>query len=81
MYDNGDIKVTVTTSEITREELFPTMKVHPGGGEQIGVAEKKQHIPVSKKKAFKRVSKRKSHRKPQSKNDRKKGKKKNKKMH
>lgn len=81
MYDNGNIKVTVTTSEITGEELFPTMKAHPGGGERIGVAEKKQHIPVSKKKAFKRVTKRKSRGKPPSKNDRKKGKKKNKKMH
>jgi ribosomal RNA-processing protein 17 len=78
-YDNGNMKVTVTTSEISgEEEILPSDKTQVAVPQLIG-ADKKHNVPVSKKKAFKRVAKRKSRPKPQNKRDRKKGKKKNKK--
>lgn len=80
MYDNGDMRVTVTTSEIFREEEDrnerPRLEVpmHSGGSEK-----QKHNLSVSKKKPFKKVQKKRSRPKPQSKRDKKKGKKKNKK--
>ncbi|XP_016433977.1 uncharacterized protein LOC107760445 [Nicotiana tabacum] len=79
-YDNGDVQVIVTTSEISREEDFPAqvppIVVLQHDGE---TKNSKQNIPVIKKKPFKRVAKKRSRPKPQNKRDRKKGKKKNKK--
>lgn len=76
MYDKGDLKVTVTTSEISREaENLPSEKTPAAVPHFIGV-DKKHHIPVSKCKSFKKVAKQKSW-KPQSKRNKKKGKKKN----
>jgi ribosomal RNA-processing protein 17 len=78
-YDHGNMKVTVTTSEISpEEETFPSDKTQVAVPQLIG-ADKKHNMPVTKKKAFKRAAKPKSRPKPQSKRDRKKGKKKNKK--
>lgn len=76
MYDNGDLKVTVSTSEISREaENLPTEETPAAVPHFIGV-DKKHHIPVSKCKSFKKVAKQKS-RKPQRKRNKMKGKKKN----
>ncbi|KAL2475422.1 Nucleolar protein 12 [Abeliophyllum distichum] len=76
MYDNGDMQVTVTTSEISREQENNILEgARP---QSVGGLEKsKQSIPVSKKKQFKKASKKRSRPKPQSKRDKKKGKKKN----
>ncbi|KAJ9168925.1 hypothetical protein P3X46_020401 [Hevea brasiliensis] len=80
-YDNGDMKVTVTTTEISRED-----KDDHGGKMQTAVPmprlagdDKKHNLSVSKKKSFKKVSKHNSRSKPHDKRDRRKGKKKNKK--
>ncbi|XP_021726346.1 ankyrin repeat and KH domain-containing protein 1-like [Chenopodium quinoa] len=74
-YENGDIMVTVTTSEIGLEES-PTEKSAPllplPGS--TGEAVKKQNIPVSKKKAFKKSTKGRSRTKLVSKRERRKGK-------
>ncbi|XP_009761694.1 ribosomal RNA-processing protein 17 [Nicotiana sylvestris] len=79
-YDNGDVQVIVTMSEISREEDFPAqvppLPVLQHDGE---TKSHKQNIPVIKKKPFKKVAKKRSRPKPQNKRDRKKGKKKNKK--
>lgn len=76
MYDNGDLEVTVTTSEISHEaENLPSEKTPAAVPHFIGV-DKKHQIPVSKCKSFKKVAKQKSQ-KPQSKRNKKKGKKKN----
>uniref|UniRef100_A0A803LPM7 Uncharacterized protein n=1 Tax=Chenopodium quinoa TaxID=63459 RepID=A0A803LPM7_CHEQI len=74
-YENGDIMVTVTTSEIGHEEN-PTEKsasLIPQSG-STGEAVKKQNIPVSKKKAFKKSTKGRSRTKLVSKRERRKGK-------
>lgn len=81
-YDNGDMKVTVTTSEISRED-----KDDHSGKMQTAVPmsrlaagdDKKHNLAVTKKKSFKKVSKHKLRSKPHNKRDKKKGKKKNKK--
>ncbi|KAK9936266.1 hypothetical protein M0R45_013115 [Rubus argutus] len=73
-YENGDIKVTVTTSEISREEeINPVEKTEAIVPETVG-ANKKNNVPVSKKKPFKKVGKRKSGPKMQKKRDKRKGK-------
>ncbi|GMY37232.1 ribosomal RNA-processing protein 17-like [Fagus crenata] len=78
-YDDGSMKVTVTTSEISREEeIVPSDKTEAAVPRSTG-ADKKHNVPVIKKKAFKRVAKSKSRPKPQNKRDKKKGKKRNKK--
>ncbi|CAI0468389.1 unnamed protein product [Linum tenue] len=76
MYDHGDLKVTVTTSEISREdddsgtkETMPSTIPRP-----IVVKKKNQKLPVSKKPSFKKSSKRKTRAKPQSKRDKRKAK-------
>lgn len=79
MYENGEMKVIVTTSEISRDdEGGPREKTQTAEPRSIG-ADKKHNLAVSKKKSFKKVSKHKSRPKPQNKRDRKKGKKKSKK--
>ncbi|KAF3972335.1 hypothetical protein ACB098_05G199100 [Castanea mollissima] len=79
-YDNGNMKVTVTTCEISREEeTLPSDKTEAAVPRPAG-ADKKHTVPVTKKKAFKRVARTKSRSKPQNKRDKKKGKNKNKKM-
>ncbi|KAI3409284.1 uncharacterized protein J3R85_019521 [Psidium guajava] len=76
VYDNGDMKVTVKTSEIAPdEENDPIEKTWTG---QATGADKGHSVPA-KKKSFKRVVKRKPHRKVQNKRERNKGKKQNKK--
>ncbi|KAL3522187.1 hypothetical protein ACH5RR_015021 [Cinchona calisaya] len=79
MYDNGDVQVTVTTNEISREEEYPSERSLPEALQFVGVPDKKMtRIPVHKKKQFKKVEKKRSHPKPQSKRDKRKGKSKNK---
>ncbi|EEF37694.1 ribosomal RNA-processing protein 17 [Ricinus communis] len=79
-YVNEDVKVTVTTSEISRED-----EDGQGGVMQKAVpptvtgVEKRHNLAVSKKKPFKKVSKHKARSNTHNKRDRKKGKKKNKK--
>ncbi|KAK1375254.1 ribosomal RNA-processing protein 17 [Heracleum sosnowskyi] len=76
MYDNGDVKVMVTTSEINgEEEELKSEKMEKDVTRlATGSKEKQQKIPVTKKKPFKRVGKKKSRPKPQSKRDKRKGK-------
>lgn len=76
-YDGTNIKVTVTTSEISREdEAEPVKKPQPTMPKSREV-NKKHNLSVSKKKSFKKVSKHKVLGKPRnSKRDKKKGKKK-----
>ncbi|KAJ9690306.1 hypothetical protein PVL29_012787 [Vitis rotundifolia] len=82
MYDNGDAKVIVTTSEISREEENYQTEKTQGAAPPATVGSKKKHnVPVSKKKAFKRVARHRSQPKLQRKRDKKKGGKKNKKIH
>ncbi|KAB1221899.1 hypothetical protein CJ030_MR2G026715 [Morella rubra] len=79
-YDDGNMKVTVTTSELSHEEEIYTIdNTKEAAVPQSTGADKKHNVPVSKSKAFKRAAKPKSRPKPQSKRDKKKGKKKNKK--
>ncbi|KAJ6935373.1 ribosomal RNA-processing protein 17-like [Populus alba x Populus x berolinensis] len=77
-YDNGDMQVTVTTSEISREEKDSSSEKTQAAAPSLVEANKTHKLSVSKKKSFKKVSKRKSRSKPQKKRDRKKGKTKNK---
>lgn len=80
MYDNGDVKVTVTTSEISQEEEYLTERPLPEAPQFVGGPEKnKNSVPVSKKKQFKTVARKRSHPKPQSKRDKRMGKSKKKK--
>ncbi|XP_019169629.1 PREDICTED: ribosomal RNA-processing protein 17 [Ipomoea nil] len=80
MYDNGDVQVTVTTSEISHEQEFPALRPPPAAPElSREIISNRGSIPVSKKKPFKKAVKRKSKAKPQNKRDKKKGKVKNKK--
>ncbi|KAK3013401.1 hypothetical protein RJ639_009462 [Escallonia herrerae] len=77
MYDNGDVKVMVTTSEISHEEEALRAKQQGAVPRLTGGSEnKKSSVPASKKKQFKRVARKRSRPKPQSKRDKKKGKKK-----
>ncbi|XP_030528968.1 ribosomal RNA-processing protein 17 [Rhodamnia argentea] len=76
VYDNGDMKVTVKTSEIAPdEENDPIEKTWTSKATR---ADKGHSVPVNKK-SFKEVAKHKPHRKVQNKREKYKGKKKNKK--
>ncbi|KAJ7968467.1 ribosomal RNA-processing protein 17-like [Quillaja saponaria] len=71
-YENGDLKVIVTTSEITpEEESCPSEKIQATVPQAVAI-NKKQNVPVTKKKSFKRTVKHKSRPKPQNKRDKKK---------
>lgn len=79
-YESGDVRVTVTTSQISREEEEEKtanersqLEAAPNHLEK----QKQNNVPVTKKKQFKKVAKKRSHPKPQSKRDKRKGKKKN----
>ncbi|KAG8365468.1 hypothetical protein BUALT_Bualt18G0107900 [Buddleja alternifolia] len=77
MYDNGDMQVTVTTSEIAREEDYPIVGAEGERPQPVETSEKsKQKIPVIRKKLINRAPKKRSRPKPQSKRDKRKGKKK-----
>ncbi|KAD7117232.1 hypothetical protein R6Q59_006190 [Mikania micrantha] len=75
VYDTGNIKVMVTTSEISREDDSAEIPKMTLG------SEKKQNLPVVKKKPFKKVEKRRSRPKTLTKRDKRKGKKKVEKRH
>ncbi|KAL6542861.1 hypothetical protein OROHE_010381 [Orobanche hederae] len=80
IYDNGDVQVTVTTSEIGREEEDPIDRLEKGisrPDDEGFEKSNKQKIPVIRKKLLKKVVKKRSRAKPQSKRDKRKGKKKN----
>lgn len=73
MYDNGEMKVIVTTSEISREEESdPDEKPEAALPESVGPS-KKHKIPVKKTKPLKKAAKRKSRPKLQRKRDKRKG--------
>lgn len=82
MYDTGHMKVTVTTSKISREDESNPREINaremlqsrPSG------TEKRNSPAVSEKKSFKRVAKQKP-RSSYKKRDKKKGKKKGKRKH
>ncbi|KAF7149534.1 hypothetical protein RHSIM_Rhsim02G0120100 [Rhododendron simsii] len=75
LYDNGDVRVIVTTSEISREEELPIERPLAAALPSTGGDAKKQHkVPVNKKKPFKRVAKTRPRRKQQKKRDIRKGK-------
>ncbi|CAL1372683.1 unnamed protein product [Linum trigynum] len=76
MYDHGDLKVTVTTSEISREDddSGPNETTPSAIAKPIIIKKKNQKLPVSKKPSFKRSSKRKTRAKPQTKRDKRKAK-------
>ncbi|XP_044462014.1 ribosomal RNA-processing protein 17 [Mangifera indica] len=77
LYDNGNMKVTVITSEIAgEEENIPSGNTPATVLSSIGV-NKKHNIPVHKSKSFKKVARHKSQSKPQNKRNKKKGKRKN----
>lgn len=83
-YDNGDLKVTVTTSEISREDeiIIPIKNTEKAqDGEELSEpvsGGRKNSVAVAKKKPIKRVVQRKSRPKSHSRKDNKKGKKKGK---
>lgn len=76
-YDNDDLRVTVTTSEISPEdEDFPSEKTGEGAVAAQPIATQRKHnAPVAKKRAFKRVGRNKSRPKSHNRKDKKKGKK------
>ncbi|XP_058195463.1 ribosomal RNA-processing protein 17 isoform X2 [Rhododendron vialii] len=75
LYDNGDVRVTVTTSEISREEELPIERPLAAAlPSTVGDAKKQHKVPVNKKKPFKRVVKTRPRRKQQKKRDIRKGK-------
>ncbi|KAL7102936.1 hypothetical protein ACP275_08G149200 [Erythranthe tilingii] len=78
-YDNGDVQVTVVTSEIAREEDEPIDKSEMGRSQTMGEGfeKSKQNIPVIKKKLLKKAPKQRSRPKQQTKRDKRKGKVKN----
>ncbi|GLT49449.1 hypothetical protein SLA2020_230020 [Shorea laevis] len=80
-YDNGNVTVTVTTSEISREEGTFTGEKRHSNMSKLAEASRKHSLPVSKGKSFKKVAKHKTRPKPLKKRDKKKGKKKNRKTH
>ncbi|KAI3732067.1 hypothetical protein L1987_63264 [Smallanthus sonchifolius] len=75
VYDTGNVKVMVTTSEISREDDSAEIPKLPLG------SEKKPNLPVIKKKLFKKVEKRRSRPKTLTKRDKRKGKNKVEKRH
>ncbi|THG18687.1 hypothetical protein TEA_022496 [Camellia sinensis var. sinensis] len=75
MYDNGDVKVIVMTSEISREEESPSERPQQATlGSIEGDVKKRHNVPVNKKKPLKRVVKNRSRKKAQNKRDKHKGK-------
>lgn len=75
VYDNDDVQVVVTTSEISREDVFPADTSEVGRAVPTQGSEKsKLKAPVSKKKQLKKAPRKRSHPKPQSKRDKRKGK-------
>lgn len=76
VYDNGDMKVTVKTSEIAPDE--ENDPIEKSWTNKATGADKGHGVPVNKK-SFKKVTKHKSQRKVQNKKGRNKGKKKDKK--
>lgn len=77
MYDNGDMKVTVTTSDLSPEEENFLDEKRPAAVPRSIAVDKKHNIPVNKSKSFKKAAKHKSWSKPQNKRNKRKGKKKN----
>ncbi|KAJ0668596.1 hypothetical protein HanPI659440_Chr17g0691211 [Helianthus annuus] len=75
VYDTGNVKVMVTTSEISREDDFAEVP------KLILGSEKKPNLPVIKKKPLKKVERRRSRPKAQTKRDKRKGKTKVEKRH
>lgn len=67
------MKVTVTTSEISREEESDSDEKTEAAIPQSVGASKKHNVPVSKTKPLKKVAKRKSRPKLQRKRDKRKG--------
>ncbi|KAI7745364.1 hypothetical protein M8C21_000161 [Ambrosia artemisiifolia] len=68
VYDTGNVKVLVTTSEISREDDVVEIPKLPLG------SEKKSNLPVIKKKPLKKVERRRSRPKTLTKRDKRKGK-------
>ncbi|XP_075496000.1 uncharacterized protein LOC142533200 [Primulina tabacum] len=75
MYDNGDMQIMVTTSEIAREVDCPidTPKMERDPEYMESSDKSRMRIPV-KKKQLKKAPKKRSHPKPRSKREKKKGK-------
>ena len=73
-YDNGNMQVTVTTSEISREDEDGHSEKAQATVPRLNESGKLHKLSVSKKKPFKKVLKHKSRSKPQNKRDKKKGK-------
>ncbi|XP_073150935.1 uncharacterized protein [Henckelia pumila] len=75
MYDNGDMQIVVTTSEIAGEVDYPidTLKMERGPEHLESTDKSRTRIPV-KKKQLKKAPKKRSHPKPLSKREKKKGK-------
>ncbi|XP_052201976.1 uncharacterized protein LOC127807856 [Diospyros lotus] len=77
-YDSGDVKVTVTTSEISRDEETPSQRPQAVGSIE-GNLKKLRNVHVSKRQPFKKIAKSsKPRKKPHNKRVEKKGKKKGK---
>lgn len=74
MYDTGELKVTVTTSEISREEDEPIRRERTESAElgSTAKAATKQPVPVRKTKPMKQSRKHKSSTKTMKKRDKKK---------
>lgn len=83
MYDAGHIQVTVTTSEISREDesIPPGINAQEMLQNRPNGTEKRNSLATSKKKSFKRVAKQKPRRSSRKKRDKNKGKKKSKRKH
>ncbi|PON41283.1 Nucleolar protein [Trema orientale] len=72
-YDNDELKITVTTSEISRDDkIFPGEKIERPVAQPFE-AHQKHKVPVTKKKPFKRVARHKSRSKSRNRSDKKKG--------
>lgn len=75
MYDNGDMQIVVTTSEIAGEVDYPIdMSKMERGPEHLESSDKsRKRIPVKKKQLIKKATKKRSYPKPLSKREKKKG--------
>ncbi|XP_057796355.1 uncharacterized protein LOC131012420 [Salvia miltiorrhiza] len=79
MYDNDDVQVIVTTSEISRDEVLPADKSEVGRAPSMEGSEmSKQKTPVIRKKQLKKAPMKRSRPKTQRKRDKRKGNKKEK---
>lgn len=78
-YDNGEMQVTVTTSEIAKEEECPIDRSEVVRSQSAKEFEtnKQKMPPVKRKKLIKSIQKKRSRPKPQSKRDKRKAKTKN----